>query len=176
MSTSSAASRRTAVEVLTPETGRTRVRSAQASDCERICALVNAHAQQGLTLPRTIEDVRACIGEFVVGEQNGRLISCGALNVISPSLGEIRSIACDPQSAGTGAGRAVVCFLIDLARAVELDELVLLTRIPGFFARFGFLEIRAEQAPRVFLDEAIAGRGRTISGRTIMYLPLLREV
>ncbi len=167
---------RAAVEVAAPARGPVLVRSAQGEDCERICAMVNEHARNGLTLPRTIENVRACIGEFVVGERGGEIVSCGALNVISPSLGEIRSIACDPRAAGTGAGRAVVSFLIDLARAVELDELVLLTRIPGFFARFGFLEIRAEQAPRVFLDEAIAGRGRTISGRTIMYLPLLREV
>lgn len=145
------------------------VRSAQADDARRISDLVNAHAAAGLTLPRSIENVQACLGEFVVAERAGVVIACGALNAISPSLAEIRSIASAPEAQGTGAGRGVVEFLIDLAFVLEIDELVLLTKIPAFFAKFGFRVIEPQQAPRVFLDEAIAGRGRTIAGRTIMY-------
>ncbi len=152
------------------------VRSAQPDDAERISAMVNAHAAQGLTLPRTVENVLACLGEFVVAERGGLLVACGALNAISPALGEIRSIAVMPEAKGTGAGRGVVEFLVDLGFVLELDELVLLTKIPDFFAKFGFGVISAEQAPRVFLDEAIAGRGRTIAGRTIMYRSIVPAV
>ncbi len=152
------------------------VRSAQPSDAERISEMVNAHAAQGLTLPRSVENVLACLGEFVVVDRDGMLVACGALTAISPALGEIRSIAVMPEAKGTGGGRGVVEFLVDLAFVLELDELVLLTKIPAFFAKFGFGEIDAEQAPRVFLDEAIAGRGRTIAGRTIMYRSIVPAV
>ena len=156
-----------------PEAGV--VRSARRDDARGIAELVNAHARRGLTLPRTRQSVLSCIGEFVVVERAGRVIACGALNAISPSLGEIRSIACASEAQGTGAGRQVVSLLIDMGGALELDELVLLTRIPAFFARFGFVEIEPERAPRVFLEEAIAGRGRTIEGRTIMHQSILGD-
>ncbi|MCB9844575.1 MAG: GNAT family N-acetyltransferase [Phycisphaeraceae bacterium] len=159
----------------TPPAGQVNVRSAVPRDAAEICRLVNAWADQGLTLRRTQEEIRANSGEFVVAERGDGLIACGALAVFSPALAEIRSIAVDPAATGSGAGRLVVAFLMDLARVFEIDELVLLTKIPAFFAKFGFRSISPEDLPRVFVEEAIAGRGRTIVGRTVMLRELWRE-
>lgn len=159
------------------------VRSATPADAETICALVNAWADEGLTLRRTPSEIENNIGEFVVAEvardvsddrsDSASIVACGALAVFSPSLAEIRSVAVDPASKGTGAGRRVVEFMLDIAHLLEMDEVCLLTKVPGFFARFGFRTIEPSDLPASFLDEAIAGRGRTIAGRTVMLRELL---
>lgn len=156
------------------------VRSALPGDEPIICKLVNAWADEGLTLRRTPEEITANLGEFVVAELPGEsgsppvIVACGALAVFSPALAEIRSVAVDPASKGTGAGRRVVEFLMDIAMLLELDEVCLLTKVPGFFERFGFRTIEPDELPTSFIDEAIAGRGRTIVGRTIMLRELLQ--
>ncbi|MBX3364163.1 MAG: GNAT family N-acetyltransferase [Phycisphaeraceae bacterium] len=154
------------------EPGAVTVRTARPEDVAEICRLVNAWADEGLTLRRTEADVLTRIGEFVIAHAGARAIGCGALAVFSPSLAEIRSVAVDPTIKATGVGRQIMDFLMDTAHALELDEIVLLTKVPGFFAKFGFREITPELLPAAFLEEAIAGRGRKIVGRTIM----IREV
>lgn len=150
------------------------VRTARPADSASICRLVNAWADEGLTLRRTEEEIRVNSGEFVLAERPGYgPVACGALAVFSPSLAEIRSVAVEPMAKGTGAGRSVMVFLLDVARTLEVDEVVLLTKVPGFFARFGFHPIEPGELPGPFMEEAIAGRGRTIQGRTIMLRSLL---
>lgn len=148
------------------------VRTARPGDEREICRLVNAWADEGLMLRRTEAEVSRHLGEFVLAEQDGRAIGCGALNVFSPSLAEIRSVAVDQTVKASGVGRQIMLFLVDMARALEVDEVVLLTKVPGFFAKFGFRAITPEMLPAAFLEEAIVGRGRTVIGRTIM----IREV
>lgn len=179
-----------------PTLPKIQARSANEHDVDEICRLVNAWADEGLTLRRYQDEVRECIGEFVVVEwapttnddepasspdpaaqpvepTRAGLIACGALAVFSPNLGEIRSVAVDTAAKGTGAGRHVVQFMLDQAILLELDAVVLLTRIPPFFAKFGFHEVGPEEVPTAFIEEAIAGRGRTIEGRIIMLRSLL---
>jgi len=154
---------------------RVSVRTALRADAPDICRIVNAWADQGLTLRRTEDEIRTNAGEFVVAERQGHPVGCGALAVFSPALAEIRSIAVDPDCRGGGVSRLVVEFLVDTALVLEIDELVLLTRIPEFFAKFGFREITTEDLSPSFLDETIVGRGRTIAGRTIMRRDLWAE-
>jgi N-acetylglutamate synthase-like GNAT family acetyltransferase len=168
-----------------PPTPALRVRSAGTADVEAICRLIAAWADQGLTLPRGPEEVSRCIGEFVVVERlaagragegahergvepGGKILAAGALEVHSPRIAEIRSVSVDPEAKGCGAGREVVRFLLETAAALDVEEVALLTKIPAFFAKFGFREVRAEDLPAGFVEEAIAARGRTLVGRSVM--------
>ena len=54
----------------TPNTDHTRVRGAEPGDEHDIAALIAAWSEQGLTLPRTAQQVVECIGEFAVAELN----------------------------------------------------------------------------------------------------------
>jgi len=149
-----------------------RVRSARPRDVDDIVRLVNAWADEGLTLRRSREEVERTFGEFVVAEievdGGWRVIATGCLEVHSPAIAEIRSVAVDPAAKGSGAGREVVQFLLEQARALDLDEVTLLTKIPAFFGKYGFRAVTPEELPSGFIDEAIAARGRTLIGRTIM--------
>lgn len=143
-------------------------RSAVLADADRICELVNAWAEAGLTIARRPDEIRDMIGEFVVVQNGDGIIACGALATHSPALAEIRSVAAAPESKGTGAGSEVVWFLLEEAVQYEIDRVVLLTKIPGFFARFGFREIAPTELPEDFVAEAIVARGRTFANRTVM--------
>lgn len=147
-------------------------RSARPGDASRICELVNAWAEQGLTVRRTVQDVLGAIGEFIVVEREGpagaTIIACGALVVHSPEIAEIRSVACDPEHRGCGAGAEVVRYLVETARSLRIDDVVLLTKIPTFFARFGFRQVDASSLPSDFVQAQIVARGRTLQGRAVM--------
>ena len=154
----------------------TRVRSARPTDAAVIARLVNAWADVGLTLPRTVVSIEQSVGEFVVVEYAEQIVAAGALEVHSPSIAEIRSVAVDPKAKGLGAGRDVVEFLLEQALMLDVDEVTLLTKIPDFFAKFGFRAVEPEELPPGFVEEAIAARGRTLIGRTIMARYISAEI
>lgn len=144
------------------------VRTAVDGDAGAVCELVNTYADAGLTLRRNIAEVRQVIHEFAVAERGGEIIACGALTTVSPSVAEIRSVAAHPRAKGTGAASHVVRFLVETAVQHDLDRVVLLTKVPGFFARLGFREVAHEFLPPDFVERAIIARGRTLAGRIAM--------
>jgi len=144
---------------------RSLVRSAQPTDAAAIARLVNAWAEAGLTLPRTIASIEQSVGEFVVVARGASIMAAGALEVHSPSIAEIRSVAVDPGAKGLGAGRDIVEFLLE---TLDVEEVTLLTRVPGFFAKFGFRVVSPDELQPSFIEEAISARGRTLIGRQIM--------
>ncbi len=164
------------VNAHTNDTESTRVRGAEPGDEHAIAALIAAWSEQGLTLPRTAQQVAECIGEFAVAELatagGTRVLACGSLSVFAPSIAEIRSVAVHPDAKGKGLGKGVVERLVEEAQLLGVDRLVLLTRVPQFFRRCQFHDIDANELPSAFLQEAIAGRGRSIEGRAVMTRPL----
>jgi len=151
---------------LTPD--RFEVGTALPRQARQIHALVNIWADRGLTIHRSREDIERCVGEFVAITDGRRLAGCGCLSVISPALAEIRSVSVNDRYEGCGVGRLVVEGLLDRAEALELDHIVLVTKIPAFFARFGFIEVPHDELPPLFVEEAILARGRTLADRITM--------
>ena len=156
-----------------PAASAARIAHATGEQVAGICAVVNACAIEGTTLPITADEVAMGLGQYIVAERAGQIMSCGALVVFSPSIAEIRSIAVSPAARGTGLGAAIVRRLIDEANSLELDELVLLTKVPDFFARLGFIPTPPDELPEEFLTIQIHARGRSLNGRTAMRLSLM---
>ena len=156
-----------------PAAPTVRIAHATRDQVAGICSVVNACALEGTTLPITADEVAMGLGQFIVAERSGQIMSCGALVVFSPSIAEIRSIAVSPAARGTGLGAAIVRRLIDEANSLELDELVLLTKVPDFFGRLGFIPTPPEELPEEFLTIQIHSRGRSLNGRTAMRLSLM---
>ena len=84
------------------------VRSARVSDVPGIAALVDRLAGRGEILPRPIEDIYQSLREWVVAEQAGHIVGCGALVILWADLAEIRSLVVAPESQGVGIGRELV--------------------------------------------------------------------
>src|ERR1035437_7203114 len=118
--------------------GSMRMREAVLPDAEQIHALIAAYSGDGTLLPRTLAEICENVRDFVVLEDDGRIIGCGALHLYGVHLAEIRSITVAPWAQGKGwCGRLVKTLLAEAKRHL-VDCICLFTRKPDFFAGQGF--------------------------------------
>src|ERR1700747_1096862 len=89
-----------------------RTREAVLPDAEQIHALIAAYSGDGTLLPRSLAEICENVRDFIVLEQNDRIIGCGALHLYGVHLAEIRSITVDPASQSSGGGRRLVKALL----------------------------------------------------------------
>ena len=130
-----------------------RTRQAVLPDVEHIHAIIQPYADTGTLLPRTLAELSENVRDFVVAEENGRILGCGALHLYGMHLAEIRSIAVSPESKSRGVGRALVEALMDEARRQSVTCVCLFTRTPGFFGHLGFEIARRKDLPdKIYKD------------------------
>jgi len=128
-------------------------RNAILPDVQRIHSIIAPYAEKGTLLPRTIAELSENVRDFVVVENDGLVIGCGALHLYGKHLAEIRSIAVTPKSKGLGAGRKLVEALLDEAERHHVTCVCLFTRIPEFFGHLGFTVARREELPdKIYKD------------------------
>ena len=116
----------------------TTVRKARMQDISAMAALINGYAREGIMLPRNELDLAEGIRDFIVAEQDGKVVGCAALHFYTTIAGEVRSLAVSPDVKGTGAGRKLVEALEAEARDSGLATLFAFTYVPGFFEKLGF--------------------------------------
>src|SRR5271156_6484169 len=73
-----------------------RTRKAILPDAQHIHELISAYSADGTLLPRTLAEICENVRDFVVLEDDGRIIGCGALHLYGTHLAEIRSITVAP--------------------------------------------------------------------------------
>jgi amino-acid N-acetyltransferase len=128
-------------------------RNAILPDVEHIHAIIAPYAEKGTLLPRTVPELSENVRDFVVAENDGTIIGCGALHLYGMHLAEIRSIAVAPEEKGLGAGRKLVEALLEEAKRHQANCVCLFTRIPDFFAHMGFTVARREELPdKIYKD------------------------
>lgn len=125
------------------------------ADAARILELVNYYADQGEMLPRTPGELYERIRDFVVLEEDGRVIGCGALHIFWKDLGELRSLAMEPSRRGEGLGGKLVAHLLNEARRLGLKRVFALTYRTGFFGRLGFEAIEKEALPHKIWTDCV---------------------
>jgi amino-acid N-acetyltransferase len=124
-----------------------RTREAVLPDAEQIHALIAAYSGDGTLLPRSLAEICENVRDFIVLEQNDRIIGCGALHLYGVHLAEIRSITVDPASQSSGGGRRLVKALLVQAEKHKVSCVCLFTRIPEFFSRLGFTTANHQDLP-----------------------------
>lgn len=128
-------------------------RNAILPDVKAIHAIIQPYAGNGTLLPRTVPELCENIRDFVVAEENGIIIGCGALHLYGIHLAEVRSIAVDPKAKGQGAGMLVVEALLEEAERHHVTCVCLFTRIPDFFAKMGFIVASRDELPdKIYKD------------------------
>jgi len=114
------------------------VRASRASDVGAVLALINTYAAEDRMLERTASFIEANLADFLVAEDDGRFLGCGALATLTDDLAELRSLAVVPEAAGQGVGKAIVEACIARARERGQQRVFALTLVPDFFTKCGF--------------------------------------
>lgn len=130
-----------------------RPRKAILPDAKAIYELISNYSADGTLLPRTLAEICENVRDFVVLEEEGRIIGCGALHLYGTHLAEIRSITVHPRTQKRGGGTQLMKALMAEARRHRVDCICLFTRAPEFFARQGFAIVRREDLPdKIYKD------------------------
>ncbi len=115
------------------------VRRARITDVRAIWELVGTFAANGSMLPRSLADIAAKIGDYVVAtDDSQRVLACAALDELSPSLAEVSSVAVARSEHGKGLGTQVVLGAERLARARNIEELFAMSLTDNFFLSMGY--------------------------------------
>ncbi len=123
------------------------VRPAAIGDVPLIHHLLEIYAQQGNLLPRTMSELYRHLRDFFVIEIAGQVVACGALEIFTEDLGEVRSLVVDDSFKGRGLGRLLVERIVEEARRLGLKRIMALTYVPGFFHKLGFQTVPKETLP-----------------------------
>lgn len=117
-------------------------------DIPAMQALVTAEVKEGIILNRIEDEVATNIRSYVLAKEDEKLVGYAALHIHSRRLAEIRSLIVDENYRGQKIGQKLVSFTLEEAKALDVEEDVLvLTYQPAFFQKLGFEEINKEVIP-----------------------------
>lgn len=128
-----------ATEILT----NVKIRAAQRSDIPAIAELIAPYVEEGSLLARTYEEFDDLLPHFFVAEEEddravSQIIGCAALEIYSPKLAEIRSLAVSDRARGRGVGKLLVNACVERARENNILEVMAITSSDAFFQACGF--------------------------------------
>lgn len=117
------------------------IRPARTPDVLTIRRLVELYTIDRRLLAKAPVTLYEDVQEFLVAEEDGDVLGCGALHVMWEDLAEIRTVAVDPAYKRQGIGGRILEALIERARDVGVSRLFCLTFETEFFMAHGFHEI-----------------------------------
>jgi amino-acid N-acetyltransferase len=130
-----------------------RARKARLPDVDAIHTLIQRYSVDGTLLPRSRSELCENVRDFFVAEEAGQIVGCGALHIYGTHLTEIRSICVHPELQGKGAGGILIRELLGEAEEQGVSCVCLFTRIPDYFAQFGFrVANRTELPDKIYKD------------------------
>lgn len=123
------------------------VRAAAIHDVPEIYHLLEGYARQGNLLPRPMSELYRHLRDFFVIELEQRVAACGALEIFTEDLGEVRSLVVADRYRGRGLGQRIVQHIVSEASALGLRRVMALTYVPVFFHKLGFATVSKGALP-----------------------------
>ena len=123
------------------------LRAAAIHDVVYIHDLLETYASMGNLLPRPMSELYRHLRDFFVIEINGRVAACGALEIFTENLGEVRSLVVADAYKARGLGKLLVERIAEEARQIGLRRLMALTYVPAFFHKLGFKTVAKDTLP-----------------------------
>lgn len=115
-----------------------KIRQAREEDIPAMASLIAPYVEQGTVLGRTLDEFDELLPSFFVAELDGRVVGCAVLEIYSPKLAEIRSLAVAEDLRGAGVGRMLVNACLERARERKILEVMAITSSDEFFIKCGF--------------------------------------
>jgi len=129
------------------------IRPAKTADVKSIRELVDSYAAPGQMLSKETVTLYESVQEFIVAEEGGKVVGCGALHTLWEDLAEVRTVAVKKELQQQGIGHQILEAIIKRAREVGVSRIFCLTFQTEFFSRHGFKEIEGTPvAPDVYKE------------------------
>jgi N-acetylglutamate synthase-like GNAT family acetyltransferase len=112
------------------------IRKANLADIPFLLELLKQSSDK--LLQRTAEEYKEVIGNTWVAVDNDRIVGCATLEIYSPKIAEIRSVAVDKAFRKRGVGTQLVRVAAAEAKAKKIYEVMVVTSNPEFFRSLGF--------------------------------------
>lgn len=129
------------------------VRPAKTSDVTAIREMSEPLVSSRVLLGKELVEMYESVPEFVVAEQAGEVIGCGALHVIWEDLAEVRTLVVAQSHRGNGVGAKMLERLLENALSLGVQRVFCLTFEVDFFSKFGFQEMTdAALDPEVYAE------------------------
>lgn len=112
------------------------VRGARVGDVDGILALVNSNTDR--LLARDRGEIASLLDTFWVADDEGDIVGCCCLEVYSPKIAELRSLAVRPSHRGRGLGAALTTQAVEEAERRGIPQVLVVTSNREFFERLNF--------------------------------------
>jgi amino-acid N-acetyltransferase len=114
------------------------VRAATADDLPELTSVVDYFVRANRLLPRTVDELQDLLPFGFVAVSDNTIVGFAALEIYSPKLAEIRSLAVMDHIQGLGVGRMLVEECVRLAQSRNILEVMAVTSSDDFFVSCGF--------------------------------------
>jgi amino-acid N-acetyltransferase len=131
------------------------LRKARTADVIAIQRIINAFADKGAMLHRSLSELYENVRDFYVVEEAGEIVGCSALHVNWKDLAELKSLAVLETCQGKGYGRLLVQACVDEADAIGVSKVFALTYVPELFEKLSFFRMDRALLPRKVWTECV---------------------
>lgn len=152
-------------------TGASYVRHAREADIPSMLSIIGTYVERHLLLPRNAAEIGEQIETWRVAELDGEVVGCAALRDFGDGIGELRSLSVMEEAYGRGLGELLVRAIVRDAERAGIDRLFVITKIPRYFARHGFVSLPMDEVPAVLGVDRVPWPRRPGEGHA-MELPL----
>ena len=122
----------------TPADIPVQIRPARESDTEELERFIQPFVDEEKLLPRTAYELELLEINGFVAERDGKIVGFCALEIYSPKLAEIRSLAVAAEAQGTGLGTRLVAACVARAKERQILEVMAISSSENFFRSCGF--------------------------------------
>jgi amino-acid N-acetyltransferase len=112
------------------------LRKARLDDIEPVKQLIDANLDK--LLPRTIGELRELLDTLWVVDENNEIVGCCCLEVYSPKIAEVRSLAVREDRRQKGYGEMLVNVATEEAQRRNIRQVLVVTSTREFFENLNF--------------------------------------
>ena len=112
------------------------IRRATLDDIDAIVGVVNTNTDR--LLGRDRDEIAQLLDAFWVAEVDRRVVGCCCLEIYSPKIAELRSLAVIPEFRGLGLGASLTQAAVAEAKRRGIPQVLVVTSNRAFFERLNF--------------------------------------
>ncbi len=132
------------------------IRKAKVQDIQAIKKVIEPYGKAGAMLPVSLAELYDRLRSyFLYDDSTDGVVGTAALHVTWEDLAEIRSVAVAKTHKGRGIGRKLVDECLAEAADLGVGRVFVLTYVPEFFGRLGFVEYDKAKLPHKVWSECL---------------------